>query len=170
MNESLAWALHGARLQTFAVVADLAPDQMCLQSTIGEHHPAWTLGHLLLSDTYLLSLLGVRPLSETFSALLRSYGPGATPTPSIHDYAPKEELVDRLTRTNSARLEAVRRMTTADLLNQTPDPVLAQSQPTIGQHIQSLVFHEGYHVGKLSAWRKAHGLGPVPWAFAQPIA
>jgi len=81
-------------------------------------------------------------------------------------YDAKPALVDQLTRTGVQRLDAIRGMTVNDLAQPTPDMVLAQSQSTIGHHLQALVFHEGYHSSQLSAWRKAHGLPSVQWAFA----
>jgi hypothetical protein len=166
MNEPLVWALRIARQHTINLVADLEPEEMCLQTTAGEHHPAWTLGHLLLSDTYLLSLLKAGPLGDDFPELLGRYGPGASPTASPADYPAKQVLVERLTDIGAVRLDAVSHMTEAELAVANPDPVLARSQPTIAHHIQSLVFHEGYHSGKLSAWRKNHGLAPTRWVFA----
>jgi hypothetical protein len=48
------------------------------------------------------------------------------------------------------------------------DALLAQVQPTIGHHLQSLVFHEGYHSGQLSSWRKMHGFTAVRWTLGPP--
>jgi hypothetical protein len=53
--------------------------------------------------------------------------------------------------TGRRRLDAIGRMTLVDLARPTPDDVLAQTQPTIGHHLQVLVCHEGYHGGQLSA-------------------
>jgi hypothetical protein len=66
MSEELSWVLDRAREHTVALVADVPSHDIRLQSIPGERHPAWILGHLLLSDTYLLSLLGLRPLGEGF--------------------------------------------------------------------------------------------------------
>ena len=54
-------------------------------------------------------------------------------------------------------------MTDQDLARPMADAFLAQAQPTIGHHLQSLVFHEGYHSGQLSSWRKTHGFAAVHW-------
>jgi hypothetical protein len=75
MNEHLTWALARARAHTLSLVVDIPPEQMHRQSVPEERHPAWLLGHLLLADAYLLSLLAVQPLPEDFEALLHRYGP-----------------------------------------------------------------------------------------------
>ena len=168
MKEMLVWALTRARQQTLTLAVDVPPDQACLQAVPGEQHAVWILGHLLLSDTYLLSLLGVENLSADFPSLLSRYGPGAAPLPSLDHYDPAPALVDRLESAGSRRLDALRRMTLDDLRRPNPDVVLAQTQPSIGHHLHALVCDEGYHAGQLAAWRRVHGFGPVRWAFAPP--
>ena len=158
--------MEHARAHVLALVADVPEERMCLQSVAGEHHANWTLGHLLLSDSYLLFLLGVRPLSDDFTILLRKFGPGAVASGSEGDYEAKSVVSARLAETGALRANAIRAMSDSDLAAPTPDAVLARTQPTIGQHLQALVFHEGYHAGQLSAWRKSHGFAAVRWVFA----
>lgn len=164
MSELLIWSLEKARQQTLSLVEDLREEQMCLQTSSGENHPAWILGHLALGDIYLLSMLKIRELSADFSDLLRKYGPDSKPTSTLAFYDSKHFLVERLTETGFLRLDAVRKMKNLD--KAMPDETLAQSQPTIGHHLQILVFHEGHHCGGLSSWRKAQRLSAVKGIFA----
>ncbi len=160
MNDLLIWSLEKARQQTLSLVADLRDEQMCLQTSANENHPAWILGHLLLADTYLLSMLKVRELSTEFAELLNKYGPNST----LADYDSKQFLVENLTETGLLRTGAIRRMKNFD--EPTPDETLARTQPTIGHHLQILVFHEGHHCGQISSWRKAQGFSAVKGIFA----
>jgi hypothetical protein len=169
MKDMLVWALNHARKQTLSLAADVPPDRGCLQSAPGEQHAVWVLGHLLLGDTYLLTLLGVEQLSADFPTLLSRYGPGAAPLPSPEHYDSSPSLIQRLESSGSRRLEAIQRMTLEDLRRPNPDAILAQAQPTIGHHLHAIVCHEGYHAGQLAAWRRIHGFGPVRWAFAPPV-
>ena len=164
MSEVLIWSLETARQQTLSLVDDLHDDQMCLQSVAGENHPAWILGHLLLGDIYLLSMLKVRELSADFSDLLSKYGPASNSILTLAHYDSKHFLVERLTETGLLRLEAIRNMKNLD--KATPDETLARTQPTIGHHLQILVFHEGHHCGGLASWRKAQRLSVVKGIFA----
>jgi len=104
-----------AREQTLSLVAEIRPDDMCAQASAGERHPAWILGHLLLSDAYLLSLLGLRPLTHNFAALLRKYGPGATPLAQLAIYETKAQPISGLEEIDSARVHHVAGMTAEDL-------------------------------------------------------
>jgi hypothetical protein len=166
MNELLVWALQKAREQTLKLVEDLREEQMCVQSSSGENHPAWILGHLLLGDTYLLSMLKVQELSEDFADLLGKYGPDSKPIYSAGFYDSKRILVERLRRTGSLRLESIREMNNEELSQLTPDNILARAQPTIGHHLFALAIHEAHHGGQISSWRKLQGLTSMKWAFA----
>jgi hypothetical protein len=119
---------------------------------------------LLLGDIYLLSMLKVRELSADFSEFLGKYGPASKPVSTFHDYDSKQFLVERLTETGLLRLGAVRKMKNFD--QPTPDEILARTQPTIGHHLQILVFHEGHHCGQISSWRKAQRLSAVKGIYA----
>jgi len=168
MGESLAWALDQARQQTLALVADVSTDVMQLQAVPDERHPAWLLGHLLLADSYLLYLLASQPLADDFPLLLERYGPASAPNATSH-YDAKERLIDGLRQANVARVARVSAMTDHELATPMSDANLAQVQPTIGHHLQGLVFHEGYHSGQLSAWRKAHGFTAVRWTMGPSL-
>ena len=164
MNDLLIWSLENARRQTLNLVEDLRDEQMCLQTAAGENHPAWILGHLLLGDIYLLSTLKFRELSADFADLLGKYGPASNSVSTLAHYDSKHFLVERLTETGSLRTGAVRQMKNPD--QPTPDETLARTQPTIGHHLQILVFHEGHHCGQISSWRKAQKLSAVKGIFA----
>jgi len=168
MKDLLAWGLKGARQQTLSLVEDIPAELSCSQSVPGEHHPVWTLGHLLLGDSHLLPLLGAAELPSDFPTLLSRYGPGADPVGSPEGYDAMAVLVRRLTETGVRRQEALAAMVASDLARPTPDPLLASSQPNMGHHLQALMFHEGYHAGRLAAWRRRQGLPAAPWVFAPP--
>jgi hypothetical protein len=160
----LAWSLAAARTQTLALTEDVPDELSATQSDFGEHHPVWVVGHLLLSDSYLLHLLAVEPLPLDFGALLAAYGPEASPgsvdTPAL------SRLTARLAHTGARRHDAVRSMSTAALARRTPDTALATTQPTLHHHLTALLIHEGYHAGQLSTWRRWRGLPPTRWCLA----
>jgi hypothetical protein len=140
---------------------------MQLQAARGERHPAWLLGHLLLADTYLLSLLSDQPLADDFPLLLERYGPRSAPAAQT-GYDSRQQLIDRLGRANAFRVARVQAMADPDLARPMADAFLAQAQPTIGHHLQGLVFHEGYHAGQLASWRRTHGFTAVRWTLGPP--
>lgn len=166
MSSTLLWVMAGARRQTLALLRSIDPNVACSQMDTVEHHPAWVAGHLLAGDLYLLHLLGAAPLPDDFPALIDRYGPGAEPVSRAGAYPPFPEVVERLADTGRRRVRAVSDASTADLERPLPDALMATSQPTIGHHLQAIVFHEGYHAGGIVAWRRRRGLPAEPWVFA----
>lgn len=162
----LAWGLAGAREQTLRLAAGFSELRASAPSSPGEHHPVWILGHLLLADSYLLTLLGAGDLPPDFQDLLRRYGPGSDAVASPNHDDLLNLLIKRLSETGERRQATLASMSRDDLARPTPDATLARAQPTLGHHLQALVFHEGYHAGQLAAWRRRHGLPAVEWAFA----
>lgn len=77
-------------------------------------------------------------------------------------------LVSRLEQTGLHRASAIDLMSIGELSATLPDTFLSRSQPTLEHHVQGLVFHEGYHAGQLSSWRRSQGLPPVSWRLAEP--
>src|SRR5262245_21793220 len=129
MNDYLAFALSRARAHTLSLVADIPPEAIQIQSNPLERNPVWLLGHLLLADVYLLSLLGAEPISDDFQLLLAHYGPSSAPTSETPHHS-KRQLVDRLTRTNGSRLTRIQKMVDSELARAMPDVFLAEAQPT----------------------------------------
>lgn len=168
MIEALRWSLRTARRRTLDLVDGLAPDEACGQAEPGEPHPVWTLGHLLLADRYLLSLLG-DPLSDDFGLLLERYGPDAAPVADPKRYQPLRILVEGLRITGNRRDEILEAAAESDLDRALPDPTLVRAQPTLRHHLHALVYHEGHHGGRLTAWRRRRGLPSVAWAHAVPL-
>ncbi len=162
------WALIHARKQTLGLARDIPQSAACSQSYSGEHHPSWIVGHLLLADAYLRHLIGIEDLGTDFGSLLTCYGPGAVPVPAPGPYGSFATLITRLSESGEERAAAVSRMNPSDLARALPDPVLAQTQPTFGHHLQAMLYHEGYHGGQLAAWRRNHRLAPASWTFAPP--
>ena len=81
-----------------------------------------------------------------------------------------EHWITRLRESGEERIAAVSRMSPADLSRPLADALLSQVQPTIGHHLNTMIYHEGYHGGQLAAWRRNHQLPPASWTFAPTSA
>ncbi len=168
MIDVLRWSLRTARRRTLDLVEGIAPEEACHQAEPGEPHPTWTVGHLLLSDRYLLSLLG-DPLAGDFDLLLERHGPDAAPVADAARYPSLQILAEGLRFTGRRRDEILRDAVEADLDRPLPDPTLARAQPTLRHHLHALAYHEGHHAGRLTAWRRRRGMPAVAWAHAVPL-
>jgi hypothetical protein len=141
-------------------VEDLTDEQMCQQPKPGMNHAAWVIGHLSMERIFLKNLLHIdKPAPEGWEGL---FMPGSTPVAEVGKYPPKAELLARLEETHAAVEEAFMKLTDADLEKETPNERMRKIFPTVGDVVVGLMTaHGGFHIGQLSAWRRAMGLKSV---------
>ena len=146
-----------ARERTLAAALDLPDEFMALQPAGARNHPAWTLGHLLYVESRGLQALGLA--GELPDGWNDRFATGSEPTPDRRSYPPKAELLDRLARQRLALLARIEELSAADLERPAPPtPVLGRCA-TLGDVLLYLAWHEGYHNGQLTVWRRAAGIG-----------
>ena len=141
------------------LVADLTPEQMVLQPSGVVNHPAWTLGHLVISANGLGRLLGLSPeVPEGWDTV---FATGGIPSGDAADYPSKEKLLEALAAQHERNTEAVLQADPDWFASPHPDERLRQYFPTVGDVVTFLMTsHETSHLGQVSAWRRAAGIGP----------
>jgi len=143
------------------LVGDLTPDQMALQPGGVINHPAWTLGHLVMTADSLAAFLGLE--SQAPDGWDKTFATGGTPSGDPSVYPSKDELLDALTVQHERVAEAVRAADPASFARPHPNEKLRQHFPTAGDMVVFVMTsHEMNHVGQIAAWRRAAGLGPAP--------
>ena len=151
--------LYGFNLR-FAemLVKDLSPEQMAAQPGGVINHPAWSLGHLVVSADGLGQLLGLESSlpngwSETFKT-------GGEPSGDATDYPSKEEILGALEEQHARNTEAVKTLDASRFAEPHPDEGRRKYFPTLGdQVVFMMTSHEMDHLGQIAAWRRAMGLG-----------
>jgi len=160
------WLRNGAYLDR--LIGDLDPRsevpgaahwfaQPVAERTI--NHPAWLVCHLTLYRRVILDLLRGTAFDDPIDAPFGrgskvSSDPSAHPTP----LAMRAE-VDRLHREVLAALDAA---PTERFETPTPLTRWRELHPRVGEQLVTLmVKHESFHLGQLSAWRRAMGLPSV---------
>lgn len=119
----------------------------------GGSHLHWLLGHLVASRDGLLSMLGLERVWDAEAA--RPFARGSAPdTDATSDDTTLPAQLERL-RSQQARLaEAV--ATAADTVYER-----TSGSRTVGGWFEFLAWHETYHVGQVTLYRRAAGL-PSP--------
>jgi len=124
------------------------------------NHAAWQLGHLAYSLEGASQMLGG---SFALPAGWNDrYGMGSRPLADRGAYPSKNELLDRLEEAADSVASVMRGGDAAamDATNPVPDPMFQKMMPTLGDAIAFLVnSHYAYHLGQMSGWRRAIGLG-----------
>ncbi len=141
------------------LVADLTDEQMAAQPAGVINHPAWTLGHLGATSDALAGMLG---LPSTFpDAWREACKMGGIPSPEAADFPAKEQLLEQL-RAQHERVAGAMAEADAERLQQPTAERMRARFPTVGDFAAALMtVHEGNHLGQVTAWRRAMGLGPA---------
>lgn len=150
-------ALFAASLKDVEDAVKTLPDERMAEQPYGvRNHPAWTVGHLVVSADYIARLLGeaTADVPAGYPVLFR---PGTTPMADRSAYPSRDELLSRLRAVHAAADAAVRHSYVARAGDPPPEE-LRGFAPTVGRIVTFLLAaHEPYHVGQLMVWRKAAG-------------
>lgn len=143
------------------LVGDLAPEQFVAQPLPGRmlNHPAWVLSHLNVYAPICAAMLRAERFEDPLEA---RYGQKSEVSPDPAEYGAPSELVAEYRRLHD---DAERALIDADsgiFAAANPLQRWRAVHPTVGDMLVTLmVKHESGHLGQLSAWRRAMGLGRV---------
>ncbi|MCH8269656.1 MAG: DinB family protein [Planctomycetes bacterium] len=143
------------------LVADLTDEQMVSQPVAGVtmNHPAWVLSHL---SAYAPVLAGILRGEVVEDPLSHRYGLGSQPLREASEYLSRDKLISSYTAAYDDAATAFADATPERLLQPSPFERWLTRFPTIAYLPgQFLVKHNAYHLGQLSAWRRASGLPPI---------
>ena len=140
------------------LVADVAAAQMASQPGGVINHPAWSLGHLVVSSNHLGQFLGLE--SSLPDGWSKTFKTGGEPSGELSAYPTKNELLDALTSQHARNTEAIKIFDTARFAEPHPNENTRKYFPSIGDMvIFMMTAHEMNHLGQIAAWRRAMGLG-----------
>ncbi len=148
------------RQVTRRLLDDVEDGRLAEQPPGIRNHAAWQLGHIAYSLEGANHMLGGSfALPAGWSD---KYGMGSEPLADRSAYPSKAELLGQLGEASDAAASAVRGCDAAalDAANPVPDPTFQKMMPTLGDAVTFLVnSHYAYHLGQVSGWRRAIGLG-----------
>ena len=143
-----------------ALVDDLTREQMVEQPHGVVNHPAWSLGHLVMTADGLARLLGLE--SEVREGWGEVFATGGIPSDDPSRYPSKHELLDALEGQHRRNAAAVERVEPAWFAVPNPNERRRKRFPTVGDvAIFLMTSHEMLHLGQVAAWRRAMGLPPA---------
>ena len=163
MLESYLATIGHTRAMTLKLVGDLTDEQMVVQPAPKVNHPAWVLGHLLQVDYAFLQLISGEPAPAFIDDAWRAtYGAKSEPSPDKSKYKPKAFYVEKLVEVREKIEAKLKGMTPEDFHQPHPDPARRERFPTVGHAVMLYgTWHEAYHSGQLSTWRRVQGLPAV---------
>jgi uncharacterized damage-inducible protein DinB len=151
----LAWA----RRCTEDVLKDWPEDRTLFRTGESDNHLTWTLGHLALSDEWILTMLtGEKsPLPEHYGKLF-GYQSTVQDDPSVY---PSMDEVRGHFQASRARLRAWMEAATDEQLAGPLDDGGVGFASTPREALSKEAWHEGWHAGQLAPLRRALGLKPA---------
>jgi hypothetical protein len=142
------------------LVADIPEDKMALQPAPGMNHAAWVLGHLACTADMLGSMIGVKPVCPPEWAVLFDWN--SSPSSDVAQYPSKATLLRALEEGHAAIAAALPSIPESRWSETTPLEAVRGFLPTLGDcFVFVMAAHENMHLGQLSAWRRAQGMGRV---------
>ena len=140
------------------LVKDVSAEQMAEQPGGVINHPAWSLGHLVMSADYLGQLLGLE--SDVPEGWGETFWTGGEPLGDWSAYPGKEEILEALREHHARNADAVKNVDASRFAEPHQDEKMRKYFPTVGDQIVFLMTaHEMDHLGQIAAWRRAMGLG-----------
>src|ERR1035437_6700439 len=123
MLESYLATINHTRNTTLKLVADLSDDQMVVQPAPKTNHPAWVLGHLLITEHSFLNLIAAEaPPAWIDDAWRATYGGNSTPVADKAKYKPKAFYIEKLAAVREKIITRLKAMKPEDFLREHPDP------------------------------------------------
>ena len=139
------------------LLSGVAEDRMTHQPCPGMNHPAWIVGHIVVTMAGAAKLAGADyQAPEGWGAL---FGKQTTPVDDAGKYPGKQTLIDELDKSVRALGPVIDKLDAATLSAPNPIDGFRDRMPTIGDAL-TFIFnsHMGLHSGQLSAWRRACGM------------
>lgn len=142
-----------------ALTQGLNRDEFADQPAEGMNHPAWVLSHL---NAYTPAILGVLRGEVFDDPRDAAFGMLSSPLPDASVYDEPEALRSAFAAGHEDVAVALREQGDAALLRPVTLARWRDASPdTAAVLMNLLVWHETYHLGQLSAWRRVRGLASV---------
>ncbi|MEE2791316.1 MAG: DinB family protein [Acidobacteriota bacterium] len=142
------------------LVSDIPDDQMCAQPHGLVNHPTWSLGHLIMTAHGVSKMIGIATTAPAgWDELFKTGGiPSSNPTGQPN----KTELIAELEKVHDSWKAGILSVDASALDAEHPDEKMRAYFPTVGAMVAFIMTsHEMDHLGQISAWRRAAGLGPA---------
>ena len=142
------------------LVADVTDAQMVQPPLPRMNHAAWILGHLTMPRLWLKEELQLAANVPAHWPEL--FMPGSTPVADAAKYPSKAELLAAPQETHVLLEAGLRKLPEAVWSQPQENERLRRLFPLKGDSLLGLITtHESFHIGQLSAWRRAMGMKPA---------
>jgi hypothetical protein len=142
---------------------DIPPDLFAHMPARGMNHPAFCFGHLSLYPNQVLRMLGREADVVSRPGWEALFKAGVDCVEQDGRYPAKDEILEYYFERHHSLLAAMGEVEEALLARENPAEGRMKSMfPTLGGALNFYINnHHSVHLGQVSAWRRAAGLGPA---------
>ncbi|MCC6416767.1 MAG: DinB family protein [Gemmataceae bacterium] len=156
-KEAIRTALTETRNLLGWYVSDLSDADLLVRPCAGANHAAWQLGHLIDAEGDLLrSMLPGAAYPALPAGFAERHGADKAASDSTEGYLTRAEYLDLFARARSATLDALDKLTDADL-DRPNQGRMAKLAPTLGALLLLASNHVLMHAGQFSVIRRKLG-------------
>ena len=143
------------------LVGDLSEEQMIAQPVPGRamNHPAWALAHLSLYNEVIAKMLRRIAFDDPKE---HPFGMKSSPQSDVKIYQPRAAAIEQYRHSHDDAERALVECEPIVFAEDVPLERWRLLHPKVSDMtVMLMVKHESMHLGQLSAWRRAMGLGRV---------
>ena len=142
------------------ILTQLDDSHRALEPMPGAKTAGWLVGHLAVSGDFARRLCGRPPLCPV--SWRAAFEPGSQPSAHPTDYAPMATLIATFFAVYRDLCDAVLVAPPNAMAAPNPYAPARATFPSVGEFVAYLMTaHLGYHLGQLTGWRAAAGLGRI---------
>ena len=143
------------------ILAGLDDSHRAVEPQLGTKTAGWLIGHLTVTGDGGRRLCGRPPLCP--KEWRAKFNPGTQPSSNPADYPPMEQLREMFRAVYDDLCIAAAQADAVTLASVNPYAAARAVFPSVSEFVAwMLTGHLGYHLGQLTGWRAAAGLGRTP--------
>lgn len=155
--QQLVDVLNGNLGMIRMTLADFSDQDMLVRPAPSANHAIWQLGHLAVTEPWMLSKAGFpQALPEPPAGWNEKFNPKSNKTNDAAFFPKKDEVLAYYDKVRAAFASWVVTLKEADLEKPMPDPIKGFA-PTLGQLVLMMPIHAAMHVGQFQVIRRALG-------------
>jgi hypothetical protein len=153
--------LEQSRFWAISLITDMKDVPTTFPTSKGGNHPLWVLGHLVYSESSLVSKF-IQGKDHSLCKWDSLFGKGADPVADLCRYPSMDELLAEFEVVRAETLKFVNSLTDDDLDKPSHAPEdLKDIFGTVGQCLLMIGLHGTFHAGQVADARRSAGRNPL---------
>lgn len=155
ITDQLATGLQASLSLLQMTLADFSDADLMVRPVPNANHTNWQLGHLVVSETDLLKMIGAK-MPDLPPGFADKYTKAASAGDDAAKFLSKQQLLAQCDKTRAAAAAFTKELSDQQLAAPGPEP-LRRMAPTVADLIAMLSVHTAMHLGQFQVIRRKLG-------------